>query len=84
MVKDTIWKNWKTINGNIKYDSHHAEIVNVETGEVINDTILTSKWDEIADYEVNFCNNRRNYYRSLRIYRMDVGDAFCTTDWSKY
>ena len=84
MTEDTIWKNWRSISENIKYDSHHAEIVNIETGEVIMENLPKSNWEDMVDYEVNFCNRKRNYYRTLRIYRMNVGDAFCTTDWSKY
>ena len=79
------WKKWKSAGHPcIRYDSHHAEIVDVRTGEVLREAMMTSRWEEMEDYEVNFCNSRRNYYRSLRIYRMDIGDAFCTTDWSKY
>lgn len=79
------WKKWKSVgNLNIRYDSHHAEIVDIRTGEVLKDNTFKSTWDELEDYEVNFCNSRRNYYRSLRIYRMDIGDAFCSTDWSKH
>lgn len=79
------WKKWKSIKyPNIRYDSHHAEVVDLCTGEVLNDNMYVSHWDEIDDYEANLSNRKRNYYRQLRIYRMDVGDAFCTTDWSKY
>ena len=79
------WKKWKSIEyPHIRYDSHRAEVVDIRTGEVLNDNMMRSSVDELIEYEVNFCNNRRNYYRSLRIYRMDIGDAFCSTDWSKY
>ena len=79
------WKKWKSAGHPcIRYDSHRAEIVDVRTGEVLKDNLYKSTWEEIDDYEANFCNTHRNYYRSLKIYRMDIGDAFCTTDWSKY
>lgn len=79
------WKKWKSVGHPcIRHDTHHAEIVDVRTGEVLKESMSKSSWEEMEDYEVNFCNNHRNYYRSLRIYRMDIGDAFCTTDWSKH
>ena len=79
------WKNWKTIQyPNIRMDTHRAEIVDIDTGEVLEDNMMKSSWDDLVNYEVNFCHRKRNYYRSLRIYRMDIGDAFCSVDWSKY
>lgn len=79
------WKKWKSVGHPcIRYDSHRAEIIDVRTGEVLKEAMSRSTWDELADYEVNFCNTHRNHYRALRIYRMDIGDAFCSTDWSKH
>lgn len=79
------WKKWKSIEyPHIRYDSHHAEIVDIRTGEVLKENMFKSSWDELEEYEANICNEKRNHYRALRIYRMDVGDAFCTTDWSKH
>ena len=79
------WKKWKSAGHPcIRYDSHRAEVIDVRTGEVLKESMSKSTWDELEDYEVSFCNNRKNFYRSLRIYRMDIGDAFCSTDWSKH
>ena len=42
------WKKWKSIKyPNIRYDSHHAEVVDLCTGEVLNDNMYVSHWDEI-------------------------------------
>lgn len=79
------WKNWKTVKSpNIRYDPHHAEVVDIYTGEVLNENMSVSKWEDIVKYESNLCNRKRNYYRQLRIFRMDIGDAFCNDDFTRY
>ena len=79
------WINWKTIvYPHIREDSHHAEIVNVNTGEVLKDTSITSPWDEFVYYETQYRNRLENYYKDRVIRRNNVGDCFCSTDWSKH
>lgn len=79
------WKNWKTLyKDNIKLDSHHAEVIDIETGEVLKDTSIYSAYDEFINGEVENHNKLRNYHKGRVIHRGDVGDCFCTTDWSKH
>lgn len=79
------WKNWKTLNKrNIKEDSHHSEIIDIGTGEVLQDTSVQSRWDYMEQYEVEYRNRMENYYREKVIHRNDIGDCFCSTDWSKH
>ena len=77
------WKNWKTINGNVKEDYHHSEIVDVSTGEVLADTTLFGCWDSYKTYEVEKMNKFINYHKTKIIHRNDVGDCFCSNDWTK-
>lgn len=66
------WKNWRIIYGNIREDSHHAEWVDITTGEVVKDNTIHN------DMEYS-----ENYYKSRVIRRNDIGDAFCSKDYSK-
>lgn len=67
------WKNWKTRGKKyIKEDPHHAEIINIHTGEVVSDMSMYSMYSTYKRY------------RDKQIHRNDVGDAFCTTDWSRH
>lgn len=78
------WKNWKTVcKDTIKEDSHHAEIVDVSTGEVLRDSSISSVWDYDDYYEVGHRNRAENYYKDKVIRRNNIGDCFCSTDWSK-
>ena len=79
------WIKWKTIvYPNIREDHHHAEIVDVSTGEVLKDTTISSAWDKMEYYETLYRNRLENYYKDRIIRRCDVGDCFCSTDWSKH
>lgn len=79
------WKNWKTLgNPHIRYDSHRAEIIDMRTGEVLKDSSIYSPYQSMLS-DVEMENERiRNQYRSKVIHRNDIGDAFCSTDWSKH
>ena len=78
------WKNWKTVYGEtVKEDRHHAMIIDVSTGEVLRDTSMSSVWDYDEYYDAGYRNRVENYHRDKVIRRNDVGDCFCTTDWSK-
>lgn len=76
-----IWYTWKTIdnvkdyftmsdNPILKYDSHHDEIVDITDGLVVNEHSL--------DYYEDFTENQK------LVRGRDVGDVFCSTDWSKH
>ena len=79
------WINWKSIvYPHIREDHHHAEIVNVNTGEVLHDTTISSDWDKMEYYETLYRNRLENYYKDKIVRRSDVGDCFCSTDWSKH
>ena len=78
------WINWKSIvYPHIREDHHHSEIVNVNTGEVLHDTTISSDWDKMEYYETLYRNRLENYYKDRIVRRSDVGDCFCSTDWSK-
>ena len=78
------WKNWRTIDGDLKEDSHHAEIVDIGTGEVVSDSSISSDWDKQVTYEVMNRNRYLNYLKGRRIHRSDVGDCFGSLDYSKF
>lgn len=80
MGEKPIWFNWKTIENVkdyftlsddpiLKYDSHHDEIVDITDGLVVN--------YHSPDYYEDFSENQR-------IIRGNIGDVFCSTDWSKH
>ena len=80
MEDKPIWFNWKTVDNIndyftlgddpiLKHDSHHDEIVDITTGLVVNYHNI----DYYSDYNEN-----------QKLVRGNVGDVFCTTDWSKY
>ena len=73
------WDNWKTIYGNVKEDPHRAEWVNIDTGEVVLEKNIHGHTENSLKQE-----SMENYYKGKMIHRNDVGDAFCTTDWSKH
>lgn len=78
------WKNWKTVyKDTVKEDSHHAEIVDISTGEVLKDTSLNNTWDYSELYDVGSRNRVENRYKDKIIRRNNVGDCFCSTDWSR-
>ena len=79
------WKKWKTLgNQYIRFDSHHSEIIDVRTGEVLKDSSLNSPYQNMLSDENMEKERIRNYYKGKVIHRNDIGDAFCSTDWSKY
>ena len=79
-----IWINWKTIvYPHIREDSHHAEIIDINTGKVLKDTSIHSAWDRFEYYETQYRNRMEKRYKDKVIYRNDIGDCFCSTDWSK-
>ena len=79
------WKKWKTLgNEHIRFDSHHSEIVDVRTGEVLKDSSIISPYQSMLSDELMQEERVKKYYRSKVIIRTDVGDAFCSTDWSKH
>lgn len=67
------WDNWKTVYGTVKEDSHHAEWVDIETGEVVKEATIT----KLNHYDINNLKGKS-------IHRNDIGDAFCSVDWSKH
>lgn len=81
---DVEWKNWKSLTPYLKEDAHHAEIIDIRDGSVVKDTTIHSDWDYLVDYEVAVRNRYLNSRKDGVIHRSDVGDAFCTTDWSKH
>ena len=79
------WKKWKTLgNEYIRFDSHHSEIIDIRTGEVLKDSSISSPYQSMLSDELEQEEKVKNYYKSRVIRRIDIGDAFCTTDWSKY
>lgn len=78
------WKKWKIVYGTVREDPHRAEWVDVSTGEVVKDTSIPSVWDQYESYLVDYRNRVINYHKDRIIRRNNVGDCFCSTDWSKY
>ncbi len=79
------WKKWKTLGKeHIRFDSHHSEIVNINTGEVLKDSSISSPYQSMLSDELEQEERIKNYYKSRIIRRNDIGDAFCTTDWSRH
>ena len=79
------WKNWKSLGvEHIRFDSHRSEIVNIDTGEVLKDSSIISPYESMLSDKFEQEERIKNYYKSKIIYRTDIGDAFCTTDWSTH
>lgn len=79
------WKKWKTLGSeHIRFDSHHSEIVNINTGEVLKDSSINSPYQSMLSDELEQKERIKNYYKSRVIHRNNIGDAFCTTDWSRH
>ena len=79
------WKKWKTLGKEyIRFDSHHSEIVDIRTGEVLKDSSISSPYQSMLSDELEQEERIKKYYKSKVIHRIDIGDAFCTTDWSKH
>ena len=79
------WKKWKSVGHPcIRYDSHRAEIIDVRTGEVLSDSSISGPYQSMLDDEYLNLEKMSNYYKSRVIHRNDIGDAFCSVDWSKY
>lgn len=79
------WEKWKTLGSEyIRFDSHHSEIVDIRTGEVLKDSSISSPYESMLSDRFEQEERIKNYYQSKVIHRTDIGDAFCTTDWSKH
>lgn len=80
MVEKQLWANWKTVDNVedyytesddpiLKEDPYHKEIIDITTGLVVE--------FKPVDYYEEFTDNQP-------LIRDDVGDVFCSTDWSKH
>ena len=78
------WINWKVVYGTVREDSHRAEWVDVETGEVVKDSTIRGAYGSYMDNEIETRRRNMRLYKSKTIHRNDIGDVFCTTDWSKH
>lgn len=79
------WKKWKTLgNEYIRFDSHHSEIIDIRTGEVLQDSSINSPYQSMLSDEYEQGEKLKQYHKSRVIRRNDIGDAFCTVDWSKH
>ena len=80
--KSMEWDNWKTVYGDVKEDHHRAEWVNIKTGEVVKDTSSSSMYD--AYIESLDISKYKYHHTTGIIHRNNIGDVFCSTDWSRH
>ncbi len=77
------WENWKTVYGTVKEDPHHSEWVDISTGEVVKENVIQSDWERYNNHIVDIDAKKKNYYKDKIIHRNNVGDCFCSKDYSK-